>query len=366
MSIQHTRPHSGAQAALARMFFGSQVLLYACGLSEVGGLAEGESAGAGGTTPSVHGTGQGTAGALAGGSDPAGGAGGGDEDGGSPADSGAQPTDDGGCSNGDDASCTPCATPGSCNTTGLRLYWKLDEMTGITAIDSSGNDLTGTYVGVLGLPTGALDVPDAVTKWDSTSLSFQGGTYRHAVVIAATATPNFAQLKITNNVTFSVWYRSKAAEIDSGGSEILSLGDHYILRLGKTTTYYRLEFNKQVNLGTSTAYSQCHHLALISAGTPPFLDGNWHHFAAISSNAPPGMALYYDGTLFTCEFSMGAPYATNDIYYEGLGQDFWLGRHGNAKETYDFQGNLDDVRIYDRVLSAEEIQALAQGSPLLP
>jgi hypothetical protein len=102
--------------------------------------------------------------------------------------------------------------------------------------------------------------------------------------------------------------------------------------------------------------------------TPPFLDGNWHHVAAISSSSEPGMALYLDGTVFPCEFTPAhnQAYAKYDIVYDNLGQDLWVARHGNAKDLFDFQGSLDDVRIYNRVLSDQEIQALAMGTRLPP
>jgi hypothetical protein len=170
-------------------------------------------------------------------------------------------------------------------------------------------------------------------------------------------------------MTISVWYRTNFTDLDTNGSELVSLGDNYILRLGKSGTQFRIEFNKHV-LGAVApfVYTNCWHVASTDAGTPPFLDGNWHHVAATSSSSPPGMVLYLDGTAIPCEFipANNPAYAANDIIYDGLGQDLFIARHGNAKDLFDFQGNLDDVRIYNRVLSVQEIQALAMGSRLPP
>ncbi len=359
MSIQHTRSYIVAQAALVRVVFASQLFLCACGLAELNGLSDGNKGGAGGSTTQA--TTQGTAGDIvAGGSDPTGGAGGGNDDGAVPDDpDGASSSD--GCASG---SCDPCSPGSPCATTGLHLYWSLDETTGATAMDVSGNHLNGTYFGAMGVPTPAQgNVPASMASWDTTSLSFQGSTYRQALWVQATTAPNFLQLKIANDMTIAVWYRMNVTDLDSSGSELVSLGDHYILRVSKSTTLYQLEFNKHVAInGTSNVYCQCHFPVPITAGTPVFLDGNWHHLAATSTKTSPGTTLYFDGTPLPCTFNSGGDlYATSDIIYDGLGQDFWVARHGNLKDTYDFQGNLDEVRIYNRPLSGDEIKALAQG-----
>jgi len=51
-----------------------------------------------------------------------------------------------------------------------------------------------------------------------------------------------------------------------------------------------------------------------------------------------------------------------DIVYD-QGPDFWVGRHGNGSANWDFQGNIDDVRVEGRALDPGEIQSLSQGLP---
>ena len=38
-----------------------------------------------------------------------------------------------------------------------------------------------------------------------------------------------------------------------------------------------------------------------------------------------------------------------------------VARHGDGKTSYNFQGNIDDVRVYDRALAPLEIVGLAAG-----
>jgi hypothetical protein len=78
------------------------------------------------------------------------------------------------------------------------------------------------------------------------------------------------------------------------------------------------------------------------------------------------MSIYLDGALVTCDQFINMNFATSSLVYTGFGTDLWVGRHGNNSMNYDFQGNLDEVRIYSRVLSLQEIQALAQGTHVPP
>jgi Concanavalin A-like lectin/glucanases superfamily len=261
----------------------------------------------------------------------------------------------------------------SCESTGLGLYWKFDDTSGMVAVDSSGNGLAGQYLStttVSPLPAPGV-VPASMASWDPASLSFQrDATQRQAVMLSHTV-PNFQLVTPANDMTISVWYKVALADLDEAGSEIVSLGDHYILRLGKTASNYRLEFNKYVNKGPSggQGHVQCLHNFPIASGTPPFIDGNWHHVAAVSTRVAPGSAIYLDGAPAICDQILNAAFMTGDIVYAGLGSDFYVGRHGYeivGAGTHDFQGNIDELRFYDRVLSTQEIQALAQGVQLPP
>jgi len=211
--------------------------------------------------------------------------------------------------------------------------WKLDEMSGTTAADATANHLDGTYVGTpvfdANVPPGSIGNP-ASLKFD--------GSMRQAV----TRAPIPAALKPANNITVSVWYR--ATDVDGTspttktGAELLSAGNSYLLRLRPT----EVEFTKQTAAGTK----QC------IAGAPAHLNGQWHHVVGVSSPAE-GLVVYFDGAPI-CNH----PADTQDIIYTGQGPDFFLGRHGNGEEQWDFTGNLDDVRIYGSALSADQVMAI--------
>ncbi|MDQ3365196.1 MAG: LamG domain-containing protein [Myxococcota bacterium] len=86
----------------------------------------------------------------------------------------------------------------------------------------------------------------------------------------------------------------------------------------------------------------------LSAGsTPPDL---WHHVAATYDGT--AMTLYLDGVLRDTIASTAAPHGASDVR---IGCDVNVG----VVESF-FDGWIDDIRLYDRALSAAEVATLAQ------
>ena len=91
----------------------------------------------------------------------------------------------------------------------------------------------------------------------------------------------------------------------------------------------------------------------------PITDGQWHHVGLVWDGYPAKRVLYVDGfevaadTVTNCT-GMGDDWrSANDIY---IGASWGLDNHRNCY----WSGLIDDVRIYEGALSAEEIAALAQ------
>jgi hypothetical protein len=139
----------------------------------------------------------------------------------------------------------------------------------------------------------------------------------------------------------AAWYQATKLDPAAGtpGSELISGGDQYIMRLHSAD----LEISKR----TANGHMKC--LGPVTG----HLDGKWHHAAAtISATA---MTVYVDGVM-----RLSCPLAMPIVYDQG--PDLWVGRHGNGSGNYDFEGNIDEVRVYTRVLTAAEIAALAAGN----
>jgi large repetitive protein len=78
------------------------------------------------------------------------------------------------------------------------------------------------------------------------------------------------------------------------------------------------------------------------------LTPGWHYLAAVQDGAKNTRALYLDGQ----------PIATGHAADASGTGDLWIGGAKNDTEQF-VDGSIDDVRIYDRALSADEITQLA-------
>jgi hypothetical protein len=243
---------------------------------------------------------------------------------------------------------TDCKTGFACSdgacvfTGGLLAHWKLDETSGPLVMDSSGNGFNATLPPDATAPTPSKLVPP-VKFTDAGSFAFSLAM-RQAIQLP-TLPP---MLRPANNITVTAWYRALVVDTNTqtgaaSGSEIVSAGNHYLLRVRAT----QVEFSKRSTSPTGAlTFAQC--FAIV----PNHLDGQWHHMAGQTS--PAGLKLYFDGKQ-VCSSGAG-----EDIKYD-QSDSLWIGRHGNGQEIWDFDGNIDDVRIYGRALSPDEIAWLASG-----
>lgn len=105
----------------------------------------------------------------------------------------------------------------------------------------------------------------------------------------------------------------------------------------------------------------------------PLMDGNWHHLAFSYDATTSKMTYYFDGALVT-----GAPASATDVKNGGSPRgalDFtkttnlvlggWNKHAGKTGPTDDwvksFTGSLDQFRMYNKALSAAEVNALYTG-----
>jgi hypothetical protein len=227
------------------------------------------------------------------------------------------------------------ANPGAAD---IVLNWRFDETstTTTTANDDSGNNYDGTYIGNNAtLPAPSTDVAPLGGVNNPRSRNFNRAN-RNAVQRTNMPTA----LKPNNELTVSVWY--KANSTDTSGSELVSAGDNYSVRLRPGL----IEFSKRINDGTA-------HFVQCDGAINNHLNNQWHHIAAV--NSLDGMVVYFDGNEI-CSNGDG-----NAIVYD-QGNTFFVGRHGNGQQNWDYQGLIDDVRVYGRALQANEVQDLFGGT----
>ena len=171
--------------------------------------------------------------------------------------------------------------PGASNTLndlyvndGLVGYWKLDE-TSISsqssAVDSSGYGHTAYHINT---PTASATLP-TLGFLDNKSVQFAKAT-RHAL-----RTPLTTELKLGSYYTIAFWY--KATQVDTSGSDVVSGGDGYIVRLTST----QVQFMHRI----SGTWQTC-------AVNKTTTDNTWHH-VAVSQDGGYGTTIYWDGSWLT-------------------------------------------------------------------
>ena len=139
------------------------------------------------------------------------------------------------------------------------------------------------------------------------------------------------------NATLAAWVNLTSA--DSGGAEVISLGDSLALRLDEAGNGVQAFFYNGTTFQT--------------LGTGRFLAGTgWHHVAYTFDDTNNLHKIYIDGV------EVASAAAAGSVSYT-LGANSRIGAHGNGSANYDFNGLIDAARVYNKVLTAAEIATLA-------
>jgi hypothetical protein len=214
--------------------------------------------------------------------------------------------------------------------TGLASAFAVDpNLVGHWKLDGNASDSAGGHHGtLLGDPTW---VNDSQRGW---CLEFDGQNDYVDVGDAPTLT-------FSESITVACWV--KVHQFDRNWSAIVTKGDDWVL--ARTRDDDRVAF-------------LC--LGLTGGGWPEVYsgdvnDGNWHHIAGVYDGAQ--LCLYQDGSRVDAKTLRGQ---INRNWSRVL-----IGENGQARNRY-WNGLIDDVRLYNRPLIAEEIGVLAERTPVAP
>jgi hypothetical protein len=251
--------------------------------------------------------------------------------------------------NTDAANCAACghacALGETCNlgvctanlSAGLMGYWNLNDAVGsTTAADSSGNHLDAQVQGIVTFMPGA-------GKQGSGAARFGGTGFLRAVF------PNNAQGQGSGifiplgNITFAMWFQTSTA--NAGGLQVVEggawgSGCDRVVGNGNGT---RLNYNtwSEVNMSGGVVVN----------------DGTWHQMVYVLDKTN-GFRAYIDGVL---DVSSTIPTGNCGAGCSGFdwASEYWIGRAANCRFNADFfVGLIDDVRLYDHVLSPAAVLQL--------
>lgn len=202
-------------------------------------------------------------------------------------------------------------------------WWKFDETSGTSAADASGSGRTG-------------DLRTPLPTWTNQghfggALHFTGESGQGVVV------GNHASLNLTSAISVSAWV--KALDWD---------GNRRFVQKGNTDNQYRLLVEDDQLVWEIAGIGR------LEAPLPPL--NTWFHVAGTYDGTK--MRLYQNGVeLKNADASGTMPTTANAL---NIGTKITTSPEGDH-----FNGDLDDVRIYARALSATEIGTLADQAGVL-
>ena len=201
-------------------------------------------------------------------------------------------------------------------------HWPFDEAAGATSFsDASGNGHTATCSGDSCPTAGVSGKVDQTVQFDGTD--------------------DYVDVPINVSETayaLSLWFKTTCA--DCG---IFSVDDGTLGSNGHDRNLYLSGGNLCARVWADET---------ICTSGVNYADGNWHHVAHTFGGAVGGQRLYVDGA----QKASGSKAASDFDWQTGVN----VGFSSDATNPY-FNGLIDDLRIYDRALSADEIEALYEG-----
>jgi signal peptidase I len=255
-------------------------------------------------------------------------------------------------------SATNAWTVGSWNYTGTItdltpwMYWKLDETSGTTAGDTSGNNREGTYDprasaftrGIVGALTS--DSPNLGVTLNGTTACIS--TTSTTAMIAPTQLTEIVWFKTTTTMGGKLFGfetpRTGVAVAGSGGTY-----DRHLYMDGDGKVWFGVYNGGYFTIPSPTALN----------------DGTWHMAAATMGTG--GMTLYVDGTAVGTSPNSSAE-STTGWFRAGCGNlAGWGGSWGganspttNSAKTQDrpFAGSLDEISVWQTVLTATQIRQI--------
>jgi len=206
-------------------------------------------------------------------------------------------------------------------------WWSFDEGSGTVAHDGSGQGNDGTFVGA----------PQWVSGVIGGALAFNGD--------------NDDQVELTTPLpigsssnTVAVWIK-----VPLIGQDGLASGE----RVGDVLGNYNDSPNSNWELhGAGQVRLWWNNGQIDARGTTDLRDNTWHHVAWVRDQAANACTMYIDGQLETSTTTVGS-----DITFETthrIGGD-------NRGDPPCFHGQMDDLQIYSRALSQDEITTIMDG-----
>jgi len=205
-------------------------------------------------------------------------------------------------------------------------YWRLEETTGATAADSSGNARDGTYTGS---PT--LGVPGALAISTNKATTFNGTTQYVAISDAAAFS-----IPTTNLFSVEAWFRTTATgAVRNIVSKVTAANFEWSMFINGAPAINFLVYNAAGGGSNSLQ------------GPASVVANTWYHVVATVNASTNAMILYINGVQVDTN--------TNTQILANGTSPVNIGRRPDGTSL--FNGSVDEVAIYPTVLSAARVAA---------
>lgn len=209
----------------------------------------------------------------------------------------------------------------------LVAHWKMNDSAATTdVVDDTGNGHTGTA----SVNTDTLTTTGKINS----AFAFTGSQY--------VTVPDHADFSAMDAGSWCAWFKSSAKSQQNLIAKYYGGYEWYLYQKAAGQIGLRLlsanNTNNYIDIASSNAYN----------------DNAWHFVTAAwdGSDSSSGMAIYIDGVAVSATRSSGGVFiAINDTSVAVT-----IGALGNGAQPW--TGCLDDIRIYKRPLSAQEIRAI--------
>lgn len=219
------------------------------------------------------------------------------------------------------------------DTDSLVGYWRLDATSGITYIDSSGHNQTGTATGA---PSISLDIP-SVNFTNDRSLDFDGTADFLDI-------GDYANLEVEDSLPFSIslWFNPSSSPGADKSYALVAKGTPSVA--GYAFQYEQISSNFVINLSKYGVQDQRVTITELTTGT-------WYHLTAVQTSTQ--VEYFINGS------SVGT-YSNASAYNASGTNGFRIGSSSDG-DLYT-NGLIDDVRVYSRALSDTEVAELGAGN----
>ena len=245
----------------------------------------------------------------------------------------------------------PAAPATAANPAGLVGHWGFDEASGTVTADQGPNDLDGTLLGGAQFSQGVLGGGVQLDGLDDyVDITTAGDSFPSVVGDLSEGTISlwFSFDRLTGpNEVFTMFYLGDGTEGTSQDSLVVEIGHFNAVN---STLYFTVYDDAVPSLCFDTVV------------TNPLNTDQWYHFAV--TVGPGGNTGYLNGQeLFDRHYNFGDASGTEFLGAVDEKQEMWVG-NGYLAHILDqqfFSGGVDEVLVYDRVLSAAEVSDYYQS-----